>query len=491
MKFVHKHWFKISIILIVLFSIFLRFYNYNNRLGVSYDQAYGAMVAKYSLDTRQIPLLGPFSSAGPFQTGGEWYWFIMLGYLLGFESTFSPWILLSATSVLFVLLIIFISKEIIDEKFAVIVGLLACVSTSQIAQSFSLTNQSVISLFSALSVLFLIIYLKTRRDIFLFLMGLSSSTAMTIHLQGAALMFLIISTLVFCGKPKIKSLASLFLGLIIPLLPIIVFDFQNNFINSKNMLQYFLHDQYKISLDVLGRRWLTYLWDFWPNSFAHIIGGDRILGIFTILFTIFTLIHEATVKKLSRFWIILILSFVPMLTYLRYLRTPLFDSYLMFIHPFIFLLVGFSIYILFIKNKALGIIVLVVILLGSIKSNVSELKVNGNNSSKIASDRMISLKTKFPREKFSVYTYKYKWSDQNLILGLFLYTNNLISEDGKKISVVVATEAAEFNFPIISGEQLGYKLVDLSSLPISKLKSEWGRVDPIDIYNVTENWYKK
>ena len=63
--------------IIVGIAFVLRFYNYNNRWGLAYDQAHDALVARYALEAGKIPLVGPFSSAGAFQTGGEWYWIIM------------------------------------------------------------------------------------------------------------------------------------------------------------------------------------------------------------------------------------------------------------------------------------------------------------------------------------------------------------------------------------------------------------------------------
>lgn len=492
MKFIKKNWFIISIALIILISIFLRFYNYQNRWGLAYDQAYGAIVARYALQIGKIPLLGPFSSAGPFQTGGEWYWFIILGSILGLGNVNTPWIFLSLSSVLFVFLMVLIAKELIDKKFAVIVGLLATVSTSQIAQSFSLTNQSIISLFSAISILSSVKYIKTKKNKYLFLLGLNTSLAATMHLQGAALIFLVIATLLFSGVPNIWGLFSLFLGLILPTIPILLFDIQNNFVNSKNMIQYYLHDQYKISLDVLGRRWLTYMSDFWPKSLAHIISGNKIISISMMILTSLLLIYLIIKRKLSKEWMIIIVSFVGMVIFLRYLRTPLFDSYLMFAHPFIFLLIGFLLYTLLTKNRPIGILFFAIILLGSIRSDIPELNVSGNYSAIEAQARVDVLKEKFPNEKFSIYTYNYKWADKNLILGLFLYSKNMIANDGRRISVVVATREAEFTSSIISGDKLGYQLLDLNSSSSSQLqKSGWGRVNPEDVYKSTEEWYSR
>src|SRR5260221_5008170 len=86
-----------SVVIIIAITLLLRFYLYPVRWGLAYDQAHDAIVARYALAHGKIPLLGPFSSAGPFQTGGEWYWFIMLGIGLFPFWIQGPWVLLTLT----------------------------------------------------------------------------------------------------------------------------------------------------------------------------------------------------------------------------------------------------------------------------------------------------------------------------------------------------------------------------------------------------------
>src|SRR5438045_1493449 len=120
---------------ITLLAALLRFNNYSNRWGLAYDQAHDAVVARGALDQNRIPLLGPFSSAGPFQTGGEWYWLIMLGTKFNTSLVMSPWIFLTALYVLYVFLLIHLGKELFGKSYGLLLGLLASISTEQIAQS--------------------------------------------------------------------------------------------------------------------------------------------------------------------------------------------------------------------------------------------------------------------------------------------------------------------------------------------------------------------
>lgn len=109
---------------IVMFAIFLRFYNYENRWGLAYDQAHDAIISKYALDNHKLPLLGPFSSAGPFQTGGEWYWLLMIPLSLYPNSIYSPWIFITIIYVFFVGMCIYVGKQFNGPWFGLLFGFL-------------------------------------------------------------------------------------------------------------------------------------------------------------------------------------------------------------------------------------------------------------------------------------------------------------------------------------------------------------------------------
>src|SRR6185503_15933229 len=100
-----KNFFVIGVFAVILLATVLRFYNYDLRWQLAYDQAHDALIARYAVAQMQLPLLGPFSSAGAFQTGGEWYWIVMLGTILFPFTVNGPWIFMTFLYVLFVFLI--------------------------------------------------------------------------------------------------------------------------------------------------------------------------------------------------------------------------------------------------------------------------------------------------------------------------------------------------------------------------------------------------
>lgn len=480
----------LSITSILIASFVLRFIDYNDRWGLAYDQSHDALVARHALTSFSLPLLGPFSSAGPFQTGGEWYWIIMLGTALYPFSVITPWVFMTFLYVLFVLLIIFVAKELVDEPFALFVGALAAVSPAQISQAVNLTNQTPQAIFSLMSILLAIRFLRTKKLKYIFWLAFCISFAASVHLQGAALISLLLFTFVLHGLPNLQMFVLAFFGLALPWLPVLIVDIQNDFYNVKNMIQYYLHDQYKISLDVLGRRWLTYAGEFWPRTWGFIVGGYSYFGFLSIVSVALMTGYAFWKRKMGKEWIVLLVSFTCMVTILRYTRTPLFASYTVFLHPFILLFTGWIVYLCYKKYKVVGIAVLFAFVIGSMHRNIYEIHAATNFTAIEAKIWRKTLTEKFPGERFIVYDLKDKTKDKSFSLVLFLDEDGKVDVQGHRIGLV-ATDAAMIRYQTITGKDEYIKIVDLENVSVDTLEKEgWNSVTPERVYKDTEEWYK-
>lgn len=497
MKVIKSNWFLICSVALLVLAAFLRFYNYDNRWVLAYDQAHDAIIAQYALSHLKLPLLGPFSSAGPFQTGGEWYWFIMAGTLIFSPLTINgPWIFLTITQILFIWMIIYTGSKLGGKILGLLAGIFAAVSPAAIAQSVNLTNQSPINIFSLLAILSIVLYSQEKKGWQVLLLGLSVSIAISIHLQGAALIFLIIVSLVILPVKNIKHIFLLVLGGILPFLPLLIIDIQNHFFNTKGFLQYFLYDQYKIPLDQLGRNWHTYVMFFWPTALGNIIGGNKIFGILSAIIMVCGAIFAVLTKKLSRLWLILLLSMLCFFVMLRYLHTPLFDSYLMFFHPFIFLLIAFAISLILTKNKVIGIVFLFLLLSGSVYKDIQDIQGATNYTRERSAYWSKFLNQKFPNKKFIIYDYRNRSNSYTYPLIFFLGRENKLDEKGYKIGFDLPfqkDDLVNYNvFTQIKGNKMGFVFVDLESSSSAQLeKAKWYTAYPQLIYESTEQWYKK
>src|SRR3989344_7997849 len=107
--------FSFGIFLVILFTIFFRFYNWADRIYVHSDHSLFAQAARYAADHLLLPQIGPFSQS-TFFTGPWWLWTLELTYLVPF-GFLSPWFFMSLISVIFVGLIFWVGKEIDGKWF--------------------------------------------------------------------------------------------------------------------------------------------------------------------------------------------------------------------------------------------------------------------------------------------------------------------------------------------------------------------------------------
>ena len=129
---------NVLLYLILGIAAILRFYNYPNRWGLAYDQARDVLVSTYALHNSLIPAIGPFSSAGQFVYGPQWFWIISLMSAVFPNAIITPWIIQSLLYVFTVYVMFLIGKEIIDEKFGLITAFFTAISISSgLAQSLS------------------------------------------------------------------------------------------------------------------------------------------------------------------------------------------------------------------------------------------------------------------------------------------------------------------------------------------------------------------
>lgn len=478
-NFLKKNYFVVGVIILFFITTFLRFYHYQDRWGLAYDQAHDALVARAAIGHGHVPLLGPFSSAGAFQTGGEWYWFIIAGTALYPQAIMTPWFFMTMLYVFFVVALIFVAKELVDEQFALLVGVLAAFSPAQMSQGVNLANQSPLAWFSLLAIWCSIRYLRTKKRRYLFFLSFFVSSAASIHLQGSPLLILVIVTFLFAGMPRIIDYFILACGLFLPWLPVMIVDLQNNFYNSRSMMQYYFHDQYRTSLDVLGRRWLTYLGDLWPRFWGYVVGGQRVFGYLFGISLVGSVAFLAKKKALSKEWVVLLLSFAGMLVILRYVRAPLFESYIVFLHPFIFLFSGWVVYHVYKKVKIIAFLLLAFIIFFSLQKGFEEIAVASNITSKTAQNIRASLEKRFPNTKFAIYDYHNNTVGRSYPVVLYLDEKDLVSKEGRRIGMRVH-------------QWLGvFQLVDLQGKSSDLLKDQgWFLITPEEVYQKTEEWYK-
>lgn len=161
--FLRNHWFFLFVIVLFLLATYLRAYNFSDRWGLGNDDARDVAIAKEALRRHEIPLIGSFSSAGPFVFGPFFYWFIMGSYLLLPFAFTAPWIMMVIVGLLTIVILMLVAYQLEGKNFALLVGLIAAFSPQLVIRSLTLGQHSFIAFLTALALfLFILLYRQPR-----------------------------------------------------------------------------------------------------------------------------------------------------------------------------------------------------------------------------------------------------------------------------------------------------------------------------------------
>jgi len=435
--FVKTHYFWISVILILVFAAILRFYTFTSRFAFESDQARDVLVVQEIIETGHIPLTGPPSSIGPFSYGPWYYWILSLVSFLFPFSILVPWALLTLVSVLFVFVLVLAGRAFIGNTAGIIAGLLAAVSTAEIRVSAHLSNLSFVSIFAALAILSLIFFLKTKRSLFSFLVGLNVAFAINMHLS--AIIFLPVILPITFNKSRLRNLLLGLFGFLIPFIPLLISDFRHHWVFAKNLLTFFLVGQEKIWVSI---RWLTYLRDFWPEFWSNVIGGLRFISYFIFVMLAVFIIKDLYRRKLDKVLVALFFTFILQVILLRYWRGEKQEVWLLFFNPLILLLTTWGIWKLFSLNKVFSIFVIIILMTGSLIADIPHLNyVNQFSKFKALKEELI---LEDPHSAFLLHNCRYSYArNASLPLLLLLTKDGKIDLGGRPIGVYLSPSAEE------------------------------------------------
>jgi len=219
-----------TIFLLILFlAAFLRFYHISDQVPLIGDQGRDFIAARDFVLTGNIPLLGIASSVPRFHQGPLYIWLIATIFKLFGFSPLGPIIFASALGLITVGLTYILTDRHFGRLPAIIASLTLAASPLAVLQSRMAFHTNAIPLF-ALIYLYSLIYLLQNKHSNLFWPSLAFALLFQFELVVAPLMLLIpLVMFITKYKPRIHQLASALLGLIIGLLPQLVYDLTHHF----------------------------------------------------------------------------------------------------------------------------------------------------------------------------------------------------------------------------------------------------------------------
>lgn len=465
------------ILLIIILSVFFRTYKYTDRVFIQADNSRDVQVAKYAADNLKIPQIGQFSSAGPFFYGPWYYWFLeIVSFLpLGFLTL---WYVMSSIYLIFIILIYWLGKEVGGIWVGLLASLFASISPAQINYSFSVWNPAIVPFLVLLTMIFLVRFYKYKKLLDIFILGFLVGLAITIHFQN----ILILPTLfvvIFLIKPSLKNylkyFSALTLGFFIPFIPLMYFDLRFHWHNFISIFVFLTIDQFSIWIP---NRWLTYLRDYWPETWGYIIGGNKIISALTIVFlSIFFIKRLATFKKNKIFYLIAVTFLIEVILY-RYYRGERYQYYSLFTHPAVVLLTAWVSVQIFKFKKTLGLLWIIILFIMTFNVARIDLKERGITLAEINSLKK-EIYSKYPASNFDIYGCHSNASSISHPLALIMYSEGRNSIDGIKVGVCETGNLLSWNH-LTYGEVNNPKIlwINKSTEVVYRVTTEWWIENP-------------
>ncbi len=488
---IKKSWLILGLLLII--GAFLRFHNYESRISLGWESARDYFVSDVGWREKQLPLVGPWASIAPL-TIGPWYWYFLIFLKFLIPSLLAPWIALGLASLSLILIMYRIGVLLEDQRLGLILAVLATFSPNLIITSALLTNPSLIAFLSSLCLLvFLEVSSPKRNWPWGTLLGWLVGFTLLTHYQGAGLLTLIF-LLLFLGKKRLRLFLASLLGLFLAALPMLFFELNNHWFNTRGIFDFILHRQYQFWTSM---RWLKFVFEFFPQTWVGLTGGPLWLGLFLMFGGGAVLLLRLIRKKLSLPLFLLIISFLIQVIVVRYWRGERYLGWLQFFSPYIFIFTGLFFYDLLIRKVKkqhfyLVFLLMAVLWFGLINNSLRSGAWKEDDLTKRIDEEVETMKEITGREKFSFY-YCNEISgtafNRNSYL-LMLSLKKAHSDDGFKIGL----DDGDCQLPFIDKEKKDLHLID-SLMDFSRasesgiLANDWKQETPRNVSDRYVKWW--
>ena len=153
---------NILLLLILVVSIFLRFYNLKDSLMFQGDQGRDALVVANIFKNHDPVFIGPVTSIGNMYLGPFYYYFMLPFLRLTYPSPMGPVYAVAAVGVLTVILFYFLMRKIFDRHSVLLATIFLALSHTAVNLSRFSWNPNLAPFFSLL--MFYFTYLAWKKD---------------------------------------------------------------------------------------------------------------------------------------------------------------------------------------------------------------------------------------------------------------------------------------------------------------------------------------
>ncbi len=485
--FITLYAYPVALICLFFLSLALRVYQFPTRWGLGSDDSRDAMIGLETLRRGHLPLIGSFSSAGPFVFGPLFYWYIAGTYLLLPSVPTAPWIVTLGFGLALVFLMVAIGRLLGGRRTALLMGLVAAVSPQLVHRSLVLTQHTFVGIATAATLFFLILAWQKKRAFFAFAMGISLGIGISLHYQAINLMVLVLPLLIIPKttlKTRLFLMVAAGLGSLVPALPLLLWDSNQSFANTRNIMDFFLIGQHRF---YVASSWKLFIFSAVPNYWALVVGGVWLIGMALLSGVAALILGRVITTKLARTPLNILGAIFGLLLILnRFYKGERFEGYLIYFAPFILIFTTILLISLIRLNRALGFLVCMVALIGSLMVSVSQAKLSNNRVAEFERNIDILQKT-YPDKKFLIHDQDTRPGHISQAMSFLAHNRGLTAPGGYPIGICENCQS----YPILVSFE-DYKIVDIANATPSQMTQDhWHKANAEDLFDDLITWSER
>ncbi len=361
-RFTWREWCVVGLILV---GAFLRFYKLENALFQG-DQGRDALVVAKIFREHDFVFIGPVTSIGNMYLGPFYYYFMLPFLMLTFPSPIGPVIAIAFFSTLLLFCLYYFGQELIGKQAALFATILMTFSTVIVSASRSSWNPNL-----APFVGFFLVYttfraLKNER----YWLGVSLCAAILLQLHYVTLLGVAAAALVWVVQAgRLRSSTAFFpflktstvaLGIfLLSFLPLFLFDFKHNWLNLR-AAETIVSSSENFGYASSFEKYTYSIWDIHNKFFLLmsdlVFHGKHVYWQYGVVALLVCAVVSGILKKKKvseHTGIVLLSVFIGVTSVgLAFYRHSIFDHYVIFILPAVFLALGWALQELVSFSKA-------------------------------------------------------------------------------------------------------------------------------------------
>lgn len=229
-------------LLLLVVSLGVRGYRPNALTIFLDDQARDVLTAAQIIKEGKVPFIGPMASIGSLYLGPIFYWLITPFLWLTNFNPVGPILLVAVLGWFSNIVLFFLLAKYLNLRSAFIGAFLYALSPLVVINSRFIWNPNPVPLFTLLFFWFFLDFWEKDRPWLLFWAGIALGVLIQLHyVTGVLFLVALLGYLVWmaknrkrkASKPLLGPAGLLLLGIVLPLLPFILFEIKNHFINTR------------------------------------------------------------------------------------------------------------------------------------------------------------------------------------------------------------------------------------------------------------------